>query len=74
MAENSLVDLADLIALLRKLIFDVLSRNSTDKAEIARIRAEVTDAPDEQIIQMARDTAARIDQKAEEFLNRLDPE
>lgn len=70
--ETSLINIADLIALLRKLLSDSLTRNSADKAEIARIRAEVTNAPDEQIIQMARDTAARIDQKAEEFLNRHD--
>jgi hypothetical protein len=68
--DSDSLSIMDLLALIRKLLIDALTRNATDKAEIERIRAEVIDAPDAAVIQMARDTIARIDEKATAFLER----
>lgn len=64
------IPVLDVIAMFRKFLFDHLTRNKTDKAEIERIRLELGETADDAILQMARDTCRRIDEKIDEELAR----
>jgi hypothetical protein len=61
------ISVVDLIAIIRKLLTSGLERDADERAAIDNLT-------DDEVLQRARDTCARIDEKAAAFIERLDNE
>lgn len=61
------ISVIDLIAIIRKLLTSGLERDAEERTAIENLT-------DEEVLQRARETCTRIDEKATAFINRLDNE